>query len=95
MMPTRLLTSVPKELLRCNFPGLGILSMVDAVELPTLAALGPPDGYAWQPLSSRRPAVVNVEYDGDVPKGGYVRGSEFLFVLTVIGNVVPTLRRVK
>jgi hypothetical protein len=93
--PKRVLTVAPKNLLRCNFPGLGILSMVDASELGVIVSLGPADGYAWRPLGPDRPAVVNVEYDGDVPKGAH-KGSEYLFVITLLGPpATPPLRRIK
>lgn len=95
LQPTRIFTAAPKGLLRCNFPGLGIMSMVDASELPTIVSLGPADGYVWQPLGPRRPAVVNVEYDGNVPRGT-TKGAEYLFILTLLGPLgPPPLRRVK
>jgi hypothetical protein len=91
----RAFTAVPKDLLRCNFPGLGVMSMVDASELPTIVSLGPAEGYAWQALGPRRPAVVNVEYDGNVPRGT-TKGAEYLFILTLLGPFgPPPLRRVK
>ena len=95
ILPERVLTITPRNFLKCNFPTLGIMSLVDASDLHAIVAAGPADGVSWRPFGPSRPAVVNCEYEGALPKGA-TKGSEILLVLTVFGPMArPALRRVK
>jgi hypothetical protein len=91
----RAITATPKGLIKCNLPALGVMSLVDAQELPPIILAGPAGGGPWEPMGPKRPCVMNCEYEGFVPRG-LPPGTEFLFIMTLLGHPAHKhLKRVK